>query len=90
VVVRLELRVMRKRRDAKRAGMVACRLGGGRSYLKDKDIVISLYLLAMLISMRAVNITRLVRAYVKEHPPKRSCCPIWGGTRNLLRKVCLS
>ena len=42
--------------------MVACRLGGGRSYalvFEGKDIVVSLYLLAMLISMRAVNVTRL-------------------------------
>ena len=37
-------------------------------YLKEKDIVVSLYLLAMLISMCAVNITRFVWSYVKDHP----------------------
>jgi predicted ATP-grasp superfamily ATP-dependent carboligase len=53
-----------------RMGMVACRLGGGSYALvfEGKDIVVPLYLLAMLISMRAVNVARLVRAYVKDHP----------------------
>ena len=52
--------------------MVACRWVAEEVmcwYLKEKDIVVSLYLLAMLIfPMRAVNVTRLIRAYVKDHP----------------------
>ena len=42
-----------------RAGMVACRVAEEVMcwYLKEKDTVVLLYLLAMLISMRAVNET---------------------------------